>query len=330
MKERTKTQGTITEYTSRVVTMARRVDCPHNSPDFPDALIKQLLNEKTSISKATWFKKKASLIYYFEQVNRDDLIEKLQALSPEGALSKSSNTSGRKKKSLTKNEEDKIRFELEKMAKSPGTWGRQLLSYTECILLTGMRPIELHGARLFASSQDFISEGNDLSGYSGKWPMLHIHNGKQTNGRSFGIKRHVDLSQLNKKQLLFIKLSLAYANSLETPAGQATNYKQYYDALRHAFSRVIKKLFSGRSSCISLYTYRHQCIADMKADNNYSLLQIAAIVGHGNDLTATEHYGRKRSGRSREEKVLANPDDVAKVRPLLDSKMSKVETHKPN
>ena len=330
MKERTKTEGTITEYTSRIVTMARRVDCPHNSPHFPDALLKQLLIEKTSISKATWFKKKASLIYYFEQVNRDDLIEKLQVMKPEGALSKSSNTSGRKKKSLTKNEEDKVRFELEKMAKSSNTWGRQLLSYTECILLTGMRPIELHGAKLYSSSTEFISEGNILGDYSGNWPMLHIHNGKQTNGRSFGIKRHVDLSQLNKKQLLYIKISLAYANSLETPTGQSTDYKQYYDALRHAFSRVIKKLFSGRSSFISLYTYRHQCIADLKADDNYSLLQIAAIVGHGNDLTATEHYGRKKSGRSREAKVEANDVDVAKVRPLLNEKMNNITSHKPH
>ncbi len=323
MKERTKTQDTIAEYTSRVVTMAKRVECSFNSQDFPDALLNQLLIEKANISKATWFKKKASLIYYFEQRNRRDLIDKLQAIGPDGALSKTTNTSARKKKSLTEIEEVRIRDELQRMSQDTTSWGRQLLAYTECILTTGMRPIELHGAHLFNDQKAFLDSGNQAEQYTGDWPMLQVHNGKQTNGRSFGEKRHIDLSELNDRQMLFIKIALSYAHSLTTPADQSTDYTKYYNALRQAFSRVISKLFTGRSRYISLYTYRHQCIADMKADGGYSLLQIAAIVGHGNDLTATEHYGRKRSGRGRGEKVRANDVDVSKVKPLLDNKLRK-------
>ncbi|WP_018984015.1 site-specific integrase [Salinimonas chungwhensis] len=324
MQVRTKTEKTIAEYTSRVITMAKRINCPHDSPQFPDELLNQLLVEKPSISKATWFKKKASLLYYFEQLNRLDLKEQLQGISPDGSLTKTDRTSGQKKKSLTEVEESSIREELETMAKDFSSWGKHLLAFTECILLTGMRPIELNSAAVYENVEEFRRAGYDPKAYSGSWPMLHVHNGKQTNGRSFGEKRHLDLSYLNKKQLLFIKIALIYAHDLKTPNGHSVDYTKFYNALRQAFARVINKLFNGRSRHISLYTYRHQCIADMKSDNSYSLQQIAAIVGHGNDLTATEHYGRKRSGRSRGEKVKANEVDVSKVRPLMASKLSKL------
>lgn len=326
MKERTKTAGTIEEYTSRIVTMAKRVDCDHESPDFPDALLSQLLHEKSSISRSTWFKKKASLMFYFEQQNRVDLVVKLKEMGPDGSQVKSTNTSARKKKSLTEKEEVLIRSELERMGQTPTSWGRQLLAYTECILLTGMRPIELHTAAVFQREVDFVEAGNSITDYSGDWPMLVVRNGKQTNGRSFGENRHLDLSQLNQKQLLYIKIALSYAHQLNSPSDQLADYTSFYHALRQAFSRVISRLFNDRSRFISLYTYRHQCIADMKHDDSYSLLQIAAIVGHGNDLTATEHYGRKRMGRARGEKVKANEVDVAKVKPLIAQKMAKVQS----
>lgn len=328
MKPRTKTHSTIEEYTSRVVTLAKRVDCSHDDPMFPDALIQQLESEKAQISKSTWFKKKASLIYYFEQQGLLTHKEKLKNIGTQGLQDKSSKTSSMKKKNLTEKEEVMIRHSLKALCSKPHTWGRQLLAVTECILTTGLRPIELSNAELFLSANAFLSHGLLLENYSGGWPMLYVHNAKHTNGRSFDVVRHLDLSKLNKEQVLFIQIAVRYAKDRLGPNQKFKTYQSYYDALRMAFDRFINKIFTGRSKTISLYTYRHQCIADLKFDEAYNLQSIAAIVGHGNDLTATEHYGRKKFGRSRGEKVQANLIDVEKVKPLIDAKLANLSINR--
>ena len=83
----------------------------------------------------------------------------------------------------------------------------------------------------------------------------------------------------------------------------------------------IFKLFPKKTK-ITLYSCRHQCIADLK-HNGYQLSEIAAIVGHGNDATATEHYGKKRYGRKRGGLPQPNPNDVAKIKQVLAVKVQK-------
>lgn len=55
-------------------------------------------------------------------------------------------------------------------------------------------------------------------------------------------------------------------------------------------------------------------------NEGYSAQEIAVIVGHGNDITASEHYGKKRSGQ----KValpIANEKDLPKIKQKLEQKL---------
>lgn len=323
--ERSKSQSTIKDYSARVVTLAKRTGLETSDPTFNAALMDQLLLEKNKISKATWRKKKASLVWYFTEMGDTDRADELSKIDCSGTLNKATGTSSHKKKSLTIKEEEAIRDLLTLQKTQNVNWGLELLSITECILVTGLRPQEIPNATLYTNASQFFEAGGSLNDYDSGWPMLKIKNAKNTNGRSFGDYRHLDLSEIEDKQLLMIEMAIVITNELKTPKGKAESYEKFYGSMRNAFSRVIKQLPSLKSKSISLYTYRHQCIADLKAEETYTLLDIAAIVGHGNDITATEHYGRRRGGRNRRGLVKPNPIDVRKVKPLLQTKLSKFQ-----
>ena len=70
-----------------------------------------------------------------------------------------------------------------------------------------------------------------------------------------------------------------------------------------------------------MYSFRHQSIANMK--RLYEPEEVAALVGHGTDLTAYEHYGARRNGYFNKDVVTPNPSDIPKIKQLLSAKLSK-------
>lgn len=74
-------------------------------------------------------------------------------------------------------------------------------------------------------------------------------------------------------------------------------YSDFYYKLSRKFGRIIKSLYPTKKQLITMYSCRHQCIANMK-NGGYKAVEIAVIVGHGNDVTATEHYGKKKVGHN--------------------------------
>jgi hypothetical protein len=73
---------------------------------------------------------------------------------------------------------------------------------------------------------------------------------------------------------------------------------------------------------ISLYTLRHFAIACMKA-SGLSREEIAVIINHASTRTATERYGRARTGTKRAKKMFRiDPWRLALVR-------NKARTHVP-
>ncbi|OZB97530.1 hypothetical protein BBP29_16935 [Alteromonas macleodii] len=320
---RTKADSTIQDYQSRVATLTKRCGLEINDENYYKKLVEQLLSEKSQISTSTWRKKKAALVWYLEKNNVQHLADSLLAISSEGAIKKPNKTSACKKKHLTKKEEDTIRQELETLHDVGDFWGLQLLPITELILTTGLRPIEMKAAKLYINQQELHSEIQEhLGHYSGSYPVLKIRNAKNTNGRSFGEFRFVDLSEVSQRSILAIRLALLHVNKARTTENDSVSFEDYYEVLRKAFSRLVNRLFSDKRKKISLYTYRHQCIANLKSAKT-PLSHIAAIVGHGNDLTASEHYGKGRFGRGDAGLVKANTIDVGKVKLLFDKKVNK-------
>ncbi|MCF7971359.1 MAG: hypothetical protein K9L22_09380 [Methylococcaceae bacterium] len=66
---------------------------------------------------------------------------------------------------------------------------------------------------------------------------------------------------------------------------------------------------------IYLYSARHQFVANAK-QGGLSLEVIAALMGHASTETATQHYGRRVSGKPNGISVRASDEDIEQVRVL--------------
>ncbi|MFA0809382.1 hypothetical protein [Microbulbifer epialgicus] len=283
-------------------------------PDFVDWLI----SLKPEISSSTWRQYKASTIWFLELKKEVELLEILKNISSDGCRDirevpiQKRNTSSRKKKSVTEREEEMIVKYLSSTA-STSFWAKPTLSLFKAILATGLRPEELKNSFL-------INENESQGNYEFKaLPVLKVKNAKHTNGRSHGEFRHLLLNHLDEIDLLYIRIALQYANphspqGWSKPSGKkATNWHEYYTHLRGHFYRVTSKIFPTASRRVTFYSCRHQFIANLKKAK-YSRDEIAAIVGHATDDTATVHYGRAKFGRTRKGLPGALPDEVNRIR----------------
>jgi len=78
-------------------------------------------------------------------------------------------------------------------------------------------------------------------------------------------------------------------------------------------------LWPKRTSHATLYSMRHQFSANAKA-SGFTREEIAALMGHAVDTTATQHYGKKTAGY---EMITVRPDpaEVARIRSVFKGRM---------
>ena len=79
-------------------------------------------------------------------------------------------------------------------------------------------------------------------------------------------------------------------------ASQCENWDVEQKKIADLHHRIIIRINSKAKKRSTLYSCRHQCSANMKA-NGYSKKEVAHIMGHGSSCAATLHYGRGVSGR---------------------------------
>lgn len=285
-----------------------------------DSYLSFLDEKQSTISIATWRLFKASNVYMLEELGEFFYADKLKQFPNTVALRKTTATSAKKQKSIPVAKDMEILKDLLARSKKEGGrgWYRVLMAFYITIRKTGMRPSEIKTA-------SFI---NTHSGLIGHTLILRIKNGKATNQRSFGQFRHISLDKLSEKDILYIKFAIETANNKKCPlTGEIFDEEYFYERLRKRFQYVVKKLFPNAKKNISLYSCRHQLIADLK-HNGYALNEISAVVGHGNDLTATEHYGRKKYGATTAGLPVPSSIEVQKIRLLYDSKSQKQANYK--
>ena len=281
---------------------------------------------KPEISASTWRQYKASLVWFLQHRNQIELSEKLFAEGNNGCKDIKKDpitdrrTSARKKKSITENEEDSIANHLQRTAKE-SYWARPTLAFFKATLITGLRPEEWQSAFLITDPIDEYSS-EDL-------PLLKVKNAKATNGRAHGEYRHLHLSEMSDKDLLFIRLALQYANPRTpngwlSPEGKEKTWHDYYKRIRGHLYRTVKKLFPSATRKVAIYSCRHQFIANLKKAK-FKREEIAALVGHATDDTASVHYGRAKFGRSRGGLPKPNMGEVAKVRLIFQGRPTQTQ-----
>lgn len=187
---------------------------------------------------------------------------------------------------------------------SPGApdWGWSDLQFTWalCVILyyTGARPVEVGSMRLYIV-------GNVV--------LFKIRNAKHTNGRAHGVYRTISYTDLSEAQIAELELAWAIIRRARNRA-----HRHPWRYLMRVASRVLKRevqAMFGTSlrSNYTLYTFRHQLLADLKLAG-FSFAEIAAIAGHSVTRTAFVHYAKRRVGRARTNLPIANPAETAKIK----------------
>lgn len=214
-------------------------------------------------------------------------------------------TSARKEKRFPKADFDKVISFLRHFSRSK--LAPTLIDWMVAGVSTGLRPIE------WATTDLEIRE--DPNAPNGRRVWLYVLNAKSTNGRANGVVRTIDISNFADDTLRAIRNMSSNGADWLSNGEYDTNQSQVAQLLYS----TSQKLFTGRVRVYSLYSLRHQFIANAKSYQKPE--EIAAIVGHGVTVTAAENYGKKRSSWGPDEipeRPNAVADEVATVKQSLE------------
>lgn len=173
---------------------------------------------------------------------------------------------------------------------------------------TGLRPGEWPLAHL--EMRRMKVDGRDV-----RLVWLHVVNGKATNGRGNGTYRTLDISSYTDGTIEAIQRMVKRS---EQWALEGMTVRRQGE-VAHLFYKICNDLFPRMQVKYSLYSLRHQFIANMKsvyADR----AKIATLIGHISIETQSEHYGKRRSSWSLHDiREIPRPmdDQVAQVQKYL-------------
>ena len=296
----TRADKTKEDYISRAIQLLKRAKKELSIPDYENLDVRQfvvwLSEKKSSIARTTWRQYKSAIVYYLENHNdvqaSIEALEYLKEITSVGALTNTERTSSLKLKKVSYDDWQKLDNYLSNKNKK---WHEQLRMWLRASIITGLRPVEWRNAIMF--------QHNGM-------PALKIQNAKITNGRGHGPTRTLLLQELNDDDLKAIK---GHLNNVRTFIGM-DEYDYFYKGCAIALYKACRKCWPKRKKHITLYSTRHQFSANAKS-SGFSTIEVAAMMGHAVDITATVHYGRKLAGN---EALSVAPleEDVSRVRKI--------------
>lgn len=201
------------------------------------------------------------------------------------------NTSGQKAKKVTVTE---IFSLLKVVGNRKGKWIKPALVWMLANISVGLRPVEWRNASLSEVDSRLI---------------LVVVNAKNTNGRSHGKLRHIDITDLKSTEIQWVKTQL---HAIQYLAKDDKKWSTYYSGVRHNIRNITRELLPKQRKYPTLYSTRHQFSANAKSEG-MSKIEVAALMGHATDETATMHYGKKKYG-SGSCRVKADVNEMQKIR----------------
>lgn len=304
----TRTNKTEQRYRRRtrnlVVQCRKKLSIPDNESLDYRRFVGWLVNRKPELSRDTWRQYKASVMFFLEKESENDnqiaqeAMEYLSTIDVSGCVKKSKKTSSRKMKKFPLRDYKAL---IKHIDDFPSPWANDLKRWIGSSLLTGLRPGEWATARM-----------DEIDGVA----VLVVQNAKATNGRAHGPSRVIFLDGLTSDERDMIKKHVDRANEWE----QSQQYSKFYYGCAASLSRASRRVWPRRESHVTLYTMRHQFSANAKA-SGFTREEIAALMGHATNETATEHYGRKTAGFDMV-RVRPSPEEVARIRKVFKNKFN--------
>lgn len=291
------------------------------------------LSLKPSIQASTWRQYRQSLLHALTGIATVDAENAISLLSTDirersidaysgrrsrarkGELAEKSKdkTSSRKEKRFSQHDFDRVLGWLRIHSRSKRS---ELLSdWLKAGVTTGLRPSEWRGTYL-----DVIEDPRTLHS---RRVRLYVLNAKATNGRGPGdTTRTLDLSHYSDEDLnpirRMVERGLQWA--------QDGTFRSEQIECSKLLAQVVRTLWPGRRYSYSLYSCRHQAIANWK--NVMPQERVAAIAGHGSIVTAGENYGRRTSGWMPE--AIKAPQPIRAELDLVSKRLQMTERRREN
>lgn len=277
-------------------------------------LLDWLHKKRDASSPAYWGRIRSALVYYFGFTGNPGLSDSIRAISKDGCAPPT-HTSAQKKKSVSDSELVELTNYL--CAAGQSEISVETYNFFVCGIITGMRPCE------WAQSEFKIimdSEEYGLQDLGGREKVtaemvdgikIVVQNAKATNGRAHGEYRTLLFKSLHPQEK-DVLLDHWRSVEREVSLGRFPLFqRQCSDKLRYAGHQI----WPSKRKRISLYSGRHQSMANGKASNLPANV-IAAMHGHATDRTNQEHYGRKRYGVAGRVYMEVPESEVARVREI--------------
>jgi len=251
----------------------------------PDEVVAHLILLRPELSPRTWRNYKAATLYYLETYHpqHTTAIAELTKYTSVGLTDRASRTSGRKIKQVPEAAWAAIKFSLLQRERRGHKYSRGLLTICEATLLTGLRPVEWSFSEISTHAED----GRRI---------LHVRNAKHSNGRANGPTREMYIDGLTDVEIGLLREAIALSECADEAQAEKLQL-----ALKHeleAARGVDLSPHNRRQSSVTLYSFRHQFIANAKQTFDDPVIT-AAVVGHYSTKTANEHYGKRRHGQTK-------------------------------
>lgn len=251
------------------------------------------VEQKPTWAKSTWRQIKSALMYRYSEMDTETSREALRILTAErqtGCQEKTKRTSACRKKSVS---DADVLAVIDQIRGSRSAYALPLERWIVLGSVVGLRPHEWVRAEVIMARRS-VAEGQTLDADNAESPspFLRVANAKDTNGRSHGEFRHIDLSLLP----LDVRDDIAEFCGLMAEVDARGEYDRFYQGCRKLLFRITGRIKSASGLRLQIYSARHRFSSDAK--RSLSMEEVAALMGHASDKTATRHYGRRQNSQS--------------------------------
>ncbi|KGT54026.1 hypothetical protein NY96_19795 [Xanthomonas citri pv. fuscans] len=304
------------DYARKIVQIATAVEAKTGRQMGPNELAEEVANriDAGDISQSTARALKAAALFWVADAAQHlgegrDLsayaaaYRRIKELGTTHLPLRTSRTSGRKLKLFSAEAEAAVQEYAERTSRS--IHAGATLAFVRANLLVGLRPSEWFDASLVSylhldPSGSRYMERSDANAALEFSPCLRVKNAKTGHGRANGEYREILLHGVSAEEVAtiqhFLEIVAAYAASQLPETQESEVVKEFFRSLQNSLNLAVKRTLPEGSPLPTLYSTRHQAVADAK-NSGLTDREIAALFGHSSTATAKKHYGRKLNGR---------------------------------